>query len=106
MTDRHPDRWLVVKHGRTTGEFDGGALLYDPIEISLVRASNTDGRASYGWYHWDDKLLIAELSTESRNDELQSLLPELMKLARRLCAERNADEIRKDPKVRKKVKRI
>jgi len=105
MTDKHPDRWVVVKHGRVKSEKDGGALLYDPIEISLVRASNKTGRASWGWYHWDDKLLIAELSDQGRSNELPALVPELLALARRLCDERNEAERRRNPEVRKKVPR-
>lgn len=95
MSDRHKDRWLVVRQGGDTN-----------FEIALVRASNEHGRRSMGWFHWDDKLLVARGGDKNYVHVVDGAIPALIRVARRLCGHLNAVERRANSKVRRKVPKI
>ena len=74
------DEWIVVKHGNAETGF----------EVSIVRASNHQGRDSFGWTG-ENKLLIAASGIGPVSTP-RGLIRRLVELAREMCKEINAQE--------------
>lgn len=69
-----------------------GAAEEVPFEISIVRANNRHGVASYGWFD-DDKLLIAHNGGPCRWPLIPTVWNRMLILAKEVAAELNKKEL-------------